>query len=463
MSIEFLRRLPLLAGLSDADLDWLYQKTEPVAFPAGDILMQEGDPAGDLYIIVDGEFEISKRSGPQNIAIAVRAPGEVLGEMALLDHAPRSATVRALRDSRLLKVPQDAFVQLLSSSSTAALAILRTVSQRLRTNEALLRQQEKMAGLGTLAAGLAHELNNPAAAARRGIAQLRDTLADWERWTLALNACALSDDQIARVQKLRATLAERAAAPVDLDPLARGDRESDAQAWLEDRGIDRAWELAPTLVTFGWDADTLQSLADTFADDQLSVIAPWLGVGSSVYALLDEVGRSAERISEIVGAVKSYSFLDQAPVQDVDVHQGLDNTLVILRHKLKQGVRVRRDYGAGLPRIEAYGSELNQVWTNIIDNAIDAMQGQGELTIRTYADDGHVVVEIADNGPGIPPHIQSRIFEPFYTTKPPGVGTGLGLNIAYNVVQRHMGRITVTSQPGETRFQVRLPIHLQRG
>jgi len=245
--------------------------------------------------------------------------------------------------------------------------------------------------------------------------------------------------------------------------LARGDRESDAQAWLEDRGIDRAWELAPTLVTFGWDADTLQSLADTFADDQLSVIAPWLGVGSSVYALLDEVGRSAERISEIVGAVKSYSFLDQAPVQDVDVHQGLDNTLVILRHKLKQGVRVRRDYDAGLPRIEAYGSELNQVWTNIIDNAIDAMQGQGELTIRTYADDGHVVVEIADSGPGIPPHIQSRIFEPFFTTKPPGVGTGLGLNIAYNVVQRHMGRITVTSQPGETRFQVRLPIQLKRG
>ena len=463
MSIEFLRRLPLLAGLSDADLDWLYQKTEPVSFPAGEILIREGDPAGDLYIIVDGEFEISKRSGPQNIAIAVRAPGEVLGEMALLDHSPRSATVRALRDSRLLKVPQDAFVQLLSSSSTAALAILRTVSQRLRTNEALLRQQEKMAGLGTLAAGLAHELNNPAAAARRGVEQLKEALAEWERLMLALNACALSGDQIAQVQTLRATLAERAAAPVDPDPLARGDRESDAQVWLEDRGIDRAWELASTLVAFGWDADALHTLADTFADDQLPVIAPWLGVGSSVYALLDEVGRSAERISEIVGAVKSYSFLDQAPVQDVDVHQGLDNTLVILRHKLKQGVRVRRDYDAGLPRIEAYGSELNQVWTNIIDNAIDAMQGQGELTIRTYAEDEQVVVEIADNGPGIPPHIQSRIFEAFFTTKPPGVGTGLGLNIAYNVVQRHLGRITVTSQPGETRFQVRLPIQLKRG
>ena len=463
MSIEFLRRLPLLAGLSDADLDWLYQKTEPVSIPAGDILMREGDPAGDLYIIVDGEFEISKRSGLQNIAIAVRAPGEVLGEMALLDHSPRSATVRALRDSRLLKVPQDAFTQLLSSSSTAALAILRTVSQRLRTNEALLRQQEKMAGLGTLAAGLAHELNNPAAAARRGVAQLKETLAEWEKSMLALNACALSGDQMARVQNLRAALAERAAAPVDLDPLTRGDRESDAQAWLEDRGIDRAWELAPTLVTFGWDASALQTLADAFTDDQLSVIAPWLAAGSSVYALLDEVGRSAERISEIVGAVKSYSFLDQAPVQDVDVHQGLDNTLVILRHKLKQGVHVRRYYGVNLPRIEAYGSELNQVWTNIIDNAIDAMHGQGELTIRTYAEDGQVVVEIADNGPGIPPHIQSRIFEAFFTTKPPGVGTGLGLNIAYNVVQRHSGRITVTSQPGETRFQVRLPIQLKRG
>jgi signal transduction histidine kinase len=463
MSVEFLRRLPLLAGLPEADLDWLFQKTEPVSIHAGDTLIEEGSPGDALYIVVDGEFEITKRSGQHEIAIALRAPGEVIGEMALLDRAPRSATVRALRDSRLLKVPRDAFDQLLSTSPSAALAILHTVMARLRQNESLLHEREKMAGLGTLAAGLAHELNNPAAAARRGAAQLREALAEWERLTLELNACGLTAPQAARINTLREEIAARAAAPIDLDPLARSDRESDIQMWLEDHGVDQAWELAPTLASFGWDMVALGALADVFSAAQISIVAPWLGAGCSAYALLDEVGKSAERISEIVKAVKSYSYLDQAPIQEVDVHEGLDNTLVILRHKLKQGVRVTRNYAAGLPRIEAYASELNQVWTNIIDNAVDAMNGQGELVIRTLAKDGQVVVEIADNGPGIPPQVQSRIFEPFFTTKPPGVGTGLGLNIAYNIVQKHLGQIKVTSQPGATCFQVMLPIQLKRG
>jgi signal transduction histidine kinase len=462
MSVEFLRRLPLFAGLSEADLNWLFQKTEPVSIRAGDTLIEEGGPGDGLYIIVDGEFEIAKRSGQHDIVITQRTPGEVIGEMALLDRAPRSATVRALRDSRLLKIHRDAFDQLLSTSPSAALAILHTVTARLRQNEALLHEREKMAGLGTLAAGLAHELNNPAAAARRGAAQLHDALAEWERLTLELNTCGLDAAQAKRINTLREEIAARAAAPVDLDPLTRSDRESDVQTWLEERGVGQAWDLVSTLVAFGWDTVALDTLADMFSADQITVIAPWLGAGGSVYLLLDEVGQSAERISEIVKAVKSYSYLDQAPIQEVDVHGGLDNTLVILRHKLKQGVRVTRDYAANLPRIEAYASELNQVWTNIIDNAIDAMNGQGELVIRTYAQDRQVTVEIADNGPGIPPNIQSRIFEPFFTTKPPGVGTGLGLNIAYNIVQKHLGQIKVTSQPGATCFQVVLPIQLKR-
>jgi len=463
MSIEFLRQLPLFAGLPEHDLDWLFQKAEPISIRAGDLLIEEGSPGDALYIVLDGEFEVTKRSGPQDIAIDVRQPGAVIGEMSLLDHAPRSASVRALRDSQLLKIHDDAFHQLLATSPSAALTILETVTARLRQNESLLHQREKMAALGTLSAGLAHELNNPAAAARRAATQLRDALAEWERATLQLDACAFDPRQATTVNALREEIAKRAAAPVNLDPLARSDRESDVQAWLEDRRVDRAWELAPMLVSFGWDVDSLEELAEGFSIEHLSAISQWLGAGGTVYALLDEVGKSAERISEIVKSVKTYSYLDQAPIQEVDVHEGLENTLVILRHKLKQGVNVTREYAADLPRIEAYASELNQVWTNIIDNAIDAMGGQGELILRAYAQDDSVVIEIADNGPGIPPKIQSRIFEPFFTTKPPGVGTGLGLNITYNIVQKHLGQIKVTSQPGATCFQVTLPIQLKRG
>jgi signal transduction histidine kinase len=463
MSIELLRQLPLFAGLSDDDLKWLYSQAEPVSTPAGELLIEEGSPGHAMYIILDGEFQVTKRSGPQEIALDVREPGAVIGEMSLLDHAPRSASVRALRDSHLLKIHDDAFHQLLSASPSAALIILETVTARLRQNESLLHQREKMAALGTLSAGLAHELNNPAAAARRASDQLRQALADWERATLELNACSFNPGQANTVHELRSEIVRRAAAPVVLDPIARSDRESDVQAWLEDRGIDQAWDLAPTLVSFGWDEAALSELAEDFSPtDHLPAISHWLAAGGAVYALLDEVGKSAERISEIVKSVKAYSYLDQAPVQEVDVHEGLENTLVILRHKLKQGVSVTRDYARDLPRIEAYASELNQVWTNIVDNAIDAMNGQGELALRTYAKDDSVVVEITDNGPGIPPKIQSRIFEPFFTTKPPGVGTGLGLNISYNIVQKHLGQIKVTSQPGATRFQVILPARLKR-
>jgi len=233
--------------------------------------------------------------------------------------------------------------------------------------------------------------------------------------------------------------------------------------WLDDHGVEQAWELAPVLVSLGWEVEQLEELTADFPDDKLRVVMPWLANGSSSYRLLDEVQSSAERISDIVKAVKTYTFLDQAPIQQIDIHEGLENTLIILRHKLKTGVNVKREYDPNLPHIEAYGSELNQVWTNIIDNAIDAMNGQGEITLRTYARNENVIVELSDNGPGIPPDVQQRIFEPFFTTKGPGTGTGLGLHIVYNiVVDKHHGQITVTSKPGETCFQVTLPIKLAR-
>jgi signal transduction histidine kinase len=246
-----------------------------------------------------------------------------------------------------------------------------------------------------------------------------------------------------------------------LDPIARSDRENELQTWLEGYGIDDAYELAPTLISFGVTAAKLKEIASEFGETDRPAILRWIGYGYTVYSLLDEVGTSSQRISEIVTAVKSYSYLDQAPVQEVNVHDGLENTLIILKHKLKQGITVAREYDPDLPRIEAYASELNQIWTNIIDNAIDAMNGQGEIVLKSYRQAESVVIEICDNGPGIPADIQARIFEPFFTTKPPGIGTGLGLNIAYNIVQKHRGLIKVDSKPGRTCFQVTLPIRLK--
>jgi len=406
---------------------------------------------------------VTKRSGAHDVKVAVRVPGEVIGEMSLLDNTPRSASVRALTEAHVLKVSKDAFERTLSTSPAAALATLHTVVARLRQNDALLHEKEKMAGLGTLAAGLAHELNNPAAAVRRAASQLRELLDQWQQAMSALDRLELNEHQQEHVSELRADMARRAARPVDLDPLARSDREAEVEGWLEAHGVAEPWQIAPNLVNFGWQVADLEQLAEHFDEKPLSIIAQSLGIGSAVFALLDEVGTGSERISEIVKAVKSYSYLDRAPVQEVDVREGLDNTIVILRHKLsKTSIKVTRDYAPDLPRIEAFAGELNQVWTNILDNAIDALGQQGEIRLHTFREGDLVVVELQDNGPGIPGEIQSRVFEPFFTTKPPGVGTGLGLNIAYNVVNKHYGEIRLKSRPGETCFQVRLPIKLPR-
>jgi signal transduction histidine kinase len=461
MNVDYVRQLPLFASVDRHDLDWLFSMAEPIEISAGQVLIREGDPGGSLYLVLDGEFEFTKRSGDREVVLAVRGAGEVIGEMSLLDQSPRSATARATRDSHLLMIKQDAFRELLSKSPSATLAILHTVTSRLRNTEVMLRQSEKMASLGTLSAGLAHELNNPAAAARRSADQLREALAEWQRLNAEVAVLALPPERMKQVNALCDDISRRCASPIQLDPLTRSDRESEMQAWLEEHGVEDAWQIAPTLVAPGWETSTLRTLEPL--GSALPVVARWLAACGSVYALLAEVGQSAERISEIVQAVKSYAYLDQAPIQHVNVTEGLENTLVILKHKLKQGITVRREYAANLPQIEAYASELNQVWTNIIDNAIDAMKGAGELVLRAYQRDDRVVVEIADNGPGIPPEIQSRLFEPFFTTKPPGIGTGLGLHISYNIIQKHRGEISVESQPGSsTVFRVALPIQLKK-
>jgi signal transduction histidine kinase len=459
--LDELRQIPLFADLSEEDLERLYSMAETVSIPAGQLVLREGDPGDSLYVVLEGELEVTKRQGSQDVLLALYDPGQFFGEMALLEQAPRSASVRTVQESRLLVISQAAFQSLLSCNPSAPLRILHTVTSRLRSTESALIQNEKMAALGTLAAGLAHELNNPAAAIRRSAAQLRDALAERDRLAARLHSLATDQHEKESLGALQEEITERKITASQGDPLALSDQEDELQDWLEDHGVEEAWDLAPGLVSYGWDSGELERLAQEFSPTQLPVVVRWLGATSSVYGLLEEVGQSAEAMSEIVKAVKTYSYLDQAPIQEVDVIASLENTLVLLRPKITADICITRDYADDVPRIEAYGSELNQVWTNIIDNAIDAIEGRGELTLRAYTTDGVVTVDVIDDGLGIPPAIQPRIFEPFFTTKAPGVGTGLGLHIAYNiVVNKHRGQIQVASKPGETRLRVVLPIHL---
>ena len=443
---------------------------EPLSLHAGDVLIRQGEPGDAAYVLISGDFEVQKQAGQSLIKIDVRNPGDVVGEMALLSRGPRNATLIAKADSEVLRIPQEAFEKLLASSTTAAMAVLHRVMARLTQNESLLHQQEKMAALGTMSAGLAHELNNPAAAAQRSASQLKETQSKWLNLTHQIERVALQEnkrnsrvDQNDWLDEFIREASQRFETPLKLDVLEKIDRVDQLQSWLEGNGVESAWELAPAMVNFGWNGESLEKLKSHLSAALFSLSIQWLGTSCLMMGLLSEVLQTTERVSQIVRAVKSYTYLDQAPLLEVDVHEGLENTLVIMQHKLKKGVTVKREYSPGLPHIEAYASELNQVWTNIIDNAVDAMHGKGEIKIKTYEVDGRVIVEISDNGPGIPEEIQSRIFEPFFTTKAPGHGTGLGLHISHDIIaNRHHGQLLVESKPGETKFKVILPIRFSK-
>lgn len=433
---------------------------QPVSVRAGEALMKQGDSGDCAYVVLNGGFEIQKQSGQSIIKIDVRKPGEIIGEMALLSDSPRSATVVATCDSNTVCISQEDFEKLLTTSPNATLAVLRWVMARLSQNESLLHQKEKMAALGTMSAGLAHELNNPAAAAQRSASLLLGAPARWLDLTHELESSAFKENLSGWVSNFIKDATLRFENPVKLDVLEKIDLVDDLQQWLEANGIESAWEFAPAMVNFGWNNESLGELQGQ-AVFQNAI--KWLGAGCQIVQNLYEIQKTTERISRIVQAMKSYTYLDQAPLLEVDVHEGLENTLVIMEHKLKQGVTIKRDYAPNLARIEAYASELNQVWTNIIDNAVDAMQGKGEITLRTYEENDQVVVEIIDNGPGIPKEIQSRIYEPFFTTKPPGQGTGLGLHVTHDIVtNRHQGLMLLESIPGKTKFKIILPTQIRK-
>jgi signal transduction histidine kinase len=460
IDVKLLQGIALFSSLSDERLHWLAGMSGEAFIYPGDVLLREGDPCSSFYVLLDGELQVTKNSyGGEQLLLASLQRGAFLGEMSLLTGKPHNASVRAISDSYLMVLDPPAFNETIKSCSSVALAVAQALAERAQNNEGMIRQREKMAALGTLSAGLAHQLNNPASAATRAAGQMHKTLLQLDMLAIKLMRLGLSDEQIDAFEHFQHSVLAQALKARRLDPLAQSDLEEAMIAWMEAHGIEEGWKLAPSFVSAGMTLEQLEEIAARIDNDLLDELLFWIEGALTGVGLLRSIEQSASRISELVNAVKSYSFMDQAPLQEVDIHEGLDNTLIVIGHRLEDQIEVIRQYSSTLPRVMAYGSELNQVWTNLLDNACDAVVGKGKITIRTWQEDDDILVEIGDNGHGVAPDIQSRIFEPFFTTKPVGMGTGLGLDIVYRIVKAHRGDVRlVFSQPGDTRFQVRLPL-----
>jgi len=447
-------------------LKWACDRANVLDVPAGGTLMQEGDPPSGFFTLACGRVSITRLSEGVEMPIGQQEAPGFFGEIPVLMEDPVPVTIRALTDCHLYQIACPDFLKLLHECRDFERSIFRTVAQRMRGLESFLRGREKMAALGTLSAGLAHELNNPAAALVRALRDVVPAIEELEDMNFTYAQHNPDPEHTRDWQEVR----ERGYETIlnqSVDAITLSDREDELLDWLEDYGVKEAWKLTEPLALGGIDAATLERLTQPWRDNPTELRDQgirWLALSFDVMSMIKNGLRGAERISTLVHSMKSYSHLDRGAQQYVDVHEGLDDTLQLLSHKLKYGVVVERNYDRSLPEICAYGSELNQVWTNLIDNAIDAMDGQGELTIATCRDGNYVRVEIVDSGTGIPQEIQSRIFEPFFTTKDMGKGSGLGLDAVQRIVHnRHHGTVSLDSRPGRTCFIVCLPIPTKKG
>ena len=456
MRVDELRQLAIFEKVNDERLQRLLDVGRTIEIEPGLQLFTEGDPADHWWVLVDGAVDLFRTVGREEARVGQMLPGRWAGGFrAWDDDGVYLATGRGVEFGRLLQVPAHDLRDLMEEWLPLAVHLVRGVFGTARTIEATVRQRESLVTLGTLSAGLAHELNNPAAAAVRTVGTMGTTLDGLLASLGQLAEGAITAEQFLALERLRRTIEPPAA---HRSPMQISDAEEELGEWLEDHGVEDAWTLAATLAGAGVPIDWCEKAADLLPGRALEAGLSWVAGTLTVSAQLDELREATGRVSELVSAVRSYTQMDRASLQPVDVVEGLTSTLVMLGHKLKDGVEVHRDFTPGLPRIDAYAGELNQVWTNLIDNAVDAMNGAGRLRISTRADDDAVVIEIADSGPGLSPEAESRAFDAFFTTKDVGKGTGLGLDIARRVVvERHQGSIDLVREGDETVARVRLP------
>ncbi len=453
-----LRESPLLSSCDDGLYGRITGESTTVDLPAGELLFDEDDIADGVWLLLEGELEITKRVEEDDVPVDHLAPGAYLGEISLLTHTPAGHRARASVHSRLARIPGGLFHELLRSCASTAQVVVTTLAERVRRIEAIMQKRERLAGLGRLAAGLAHELNNPAAAAKRASEELLELATEMPQLGAGLASRKWEAHELELLDQL-SRQRECEAVPPPTDPLLRSEREEEISEWLDEHGVEDAWDMGPCFVDAGLGKKELEHLAEKFGDEAFGVAVPWLAGLWRSAQLVREVSESAGRISELVRAIKSYSKADATTAREIDVAEDIGTTLLILGHKMRaMRVETVKEFAPGLPRVQAYGTELYQIWTNIVDNAVDALDGRGgTVTIRTSRSGDGVLVEIEDDGPGIPEKSLDRIFDPFYTTKEAGKGTGLGLEIVKRIVARHHGRVDVTSRPGQTRFSIWLP------
>jgi signal transduction histidine kinase len=465
-TLEELRRSPLFDGLTDEQMQRVIMEGSEVRVSRGELYAREGEPIEHLYVVLEGELRITKLVDGKEMVINNYTPGVFFGEVPLLAGTPFLASGRALEDSRLFAIPEKVFRRMLTDYPTFGDTVLETMAQRVQILQSIAQERERLNSLGTLAAGLAHELNNPAAASLRAAGRLRECFERLRKTGMKISRSAaaggLGPEQLDDLDRIAAgALGSMDGTPDGLSPLEAADREENLVRWLEECGVEDAWDIASTFAQAGLEVPDLELVIGVVGRDCLGEALGYLEAVLAVAGLVEEVEASTTRVSALVETMKAYSHMDQAPLQEVQINDELNNTLEVLAYELEE-VEMVRKYDDDLPPITAYGGELNQVWTSLIDNAIDAVKGEVDeprITLRTTCEGDRVLVEVADNGPGVPEELQARVFEPYFTTKGVGAGSGLGLDVSYRiVVGRHGGDIRVISRPGDTRFQVRLPM-----